>query len=270
MPIANEKRKEYQEADPYPHIIFEDFLESRAAEAALSEFPSPDSSDWNYYIHLNEKKLGKNARDSFPETIGAIIDELNSSRFIEFLTALTGIQGLFKDESLEGGGMHQIVPGGFLNVHADFTVHPHHQDWERRINVLVYLNKNWEDRYGGHLELWDKQMKACVKKVAPMFNRCVIFSTNADSYHGHPNPLATPSGFTRKSLALYYFTKTTTKARSTEYKSRPEDGILKRMGIYLDKMGLRYYDLLKRKLKFDDRTASRILKAVSGILSRKR
>ncbi|MGH2611796.1 MAG: 2OG-Fe(II) oxygenase, partial [Rhabdochlamydiaceae bacterium] len=76
---------------------------------------------------------------------------------------------------------------------------------DRRINVLVYLNKSWKDEYGGHFELWDRDMKNCVNKVPPTYNTMAIFSTTDFSYHGHPDPLQCPQDMSRKSLALYYY-----------------------------------------------------------------
>ena len=80
-------------------------------------------------------------------------------------------------------------------------------DLDRRVNVLIYLNKNWKEEYGGQLELWDKDMKKCKKKIVPIFNKMVIFSTNDFSNHGHPNPVTCPDNHSRKSIALYYFSK---------------------------------------------------------------
>jgi hypothetical protein len=92
-----------------------------------------------------------------------------------------------------------------LKVHADFNRHTRLQ-LDRRLNLLCYLNRDWREEYGGHLELWDREMKACVKRILPVFNRCVVFSTTDFSYHGHPDPLNCPKGWSRKSLALYYYT----------------------------------------------------------------
>jgi hypothetical protein len=100
--------------------------------------------------------------------------------------------------------MHQTTAGGYLDVHADFNVHPRTK-LLRRLNVLLYLNPGWRDDYGGELELWDRGMTRCVVRIAPLFNRCVVFTTSDESFHGHPHPLATPPGVTRKSLALYYY-----------------------------------------------------------------
>jgi 2OG-Fe(II) oxygenase superfamily len=260
LAMAARQRAAYRAADPYPHVTIDDFLHPAAAERALDEFPSPATPGWIHWAHLNESKIGKSDRQMFPPAIGAIVDELRSPRFIEFLTALTGIQGLFPDDTLQGGGIHQTVRGGFLNVHADFSVHPHHVDWQRRVNVLVYLNKHWRDEYGGHLELWDRSMRRCVRRVAPEFNRCVIFNTDCDSYHGHPDPLAVPDGLTRKSLALYYFSLAPhATVRATAYRPRPQDSPMRRLGIHLDALALGAYDAARRRFKFDDRVVSRVL-----------
>ena len=103
--------------------------------------------------------------------------------FLEFLESLTGIDGLIPDPYYEGGGLHPIVPGGFLKVHADFNWHKDLK-LDRRLNVIVYLNRNWKEEYGGHLELWNREMTRCERRVLPIFNRCVIFSTTDFSYHG--------------------------------------------------------------------------------------
>ena len=257
---------QYRSAEPFPHIVLEDFLTEESLKKALQEFPDVNSGDWIHYLHINEKKYGKNNPKQFGPAVRQVIDELNSPAFVSFLTRLTGIEGLFADPSLEGGGLHQSPRGGFLNIHADFNVHPHHRNWRRRMNALIYLNKDWQDSYGGHLELWDQAMKKCVEKVSPVLNRCVIFNTNEDAYHGHPLPLTCPENKTRKSIALYYFSKekNAPKVRSTEYRARPGDGI-KGVGIYLDKMLVRTYDAVKRRLDLSDDFASNSLKTIDRL-----
>ena len=132
---------------------------------------------------------------------------MNSVIFLEFLQKITSIkEKLIIDRDLNGGGLHQIKSGGMLKIHTDFSKHPT-LDLERRVNVLIYLNKNWEQAYGGDLELWDKEMKFCKKKILPAFNKMVIFSTNDFSNHGHPEPIICPKNVSRKSVALYYFSK---------------------------------------------------------------
>jgi hypothetical protein len=250
----------YRQAAPYQHIVLEGFLSENIAKAAMAEFPQLQESQWRPYSHINERKFSQTEPSSWGPTLQSILDELNSDRFVHFLEGLSGIDDLFADESLEGGGLHQSPRGGFLNIHADFTVHPKHQDWRRRVNLLLYLNEDWKPAYGGELELWSTDMKRCERKVAPVGNRVVVFTTNADSFHGHPDPLTCPKDMSRRSLALYYFTKEDRPlVRSTEYRARPGEGA-KAALIGLDKYVLRAYDWSKRHLGVSDTLIEPILR----------
>lgn len=258
--IFEEYAADYQQADPYPHAQFDGFLETWAAKKAMESFPAVKDDGWIHYIHVNEKKHGLNKMDLIPEFIQDVIRELNSETFVAALSTLTGIEGLKADPSLEGGGLHQSQRGGYLNIHADFTVHPHKRNWRRRVNLLVYLNEGWQPEYKGDLELWTRDMKECRQKISPVFNRVVIFNTDEDSYHGLPEPIQCPEGMTRKSIALYYFTeeKTTPKKRATNYRARPGDGI-KSFFIWLDKQLIWAYNTLKGWLGINDDFVSKVL-----------
>ena len=150
------------------------------------------------------EEAGTLDRDAYERNARWLLYQLNSSVFVNFLEELTGVGGLIPDPHFEGGGLHQIERGGFLKIHADFNRHPK-LNLDRRLNLLLYLNEDWKDDYGGHLELWDREVARCVKRIAPVFNRCVVFTTTDFSFHGHPEPLACPPAVTRKSLALYYY-----------------------------------------------------------------
>jgi hypothetical protein len=254
----------YRRAQPYPHAVFDNFADPAVARELLAEFPPVEADTWTNYTHVNERKFGRSERASFPPAIGAVVDELNAPPFIAWLERLTGISGLRADPGMEGGGLHQSRRGGHLNIHADFTGHPRHPSWRRRVNVLLYLNDGWQPEWGGDLELWSRDMRQCVQRVAPLFNRALIFNTEPDSFHGHPDPIACPEGVTRKSLALYYFTEERAPfvVRSTEYRPRPGDGA-KRIAIWADKLAVRAYDKVKRRFGLDDRFASRVLRLLS-------
>jgi Rps23 Pro-64 3,4-dihydroxylase Tpa1-like proline 4-hydroxylase len=202
----------YQENNPFPHIVIDNFLPRRIAEKLLKKFPLKESDiwlDWKERDLVNQPKkqgIGHASRligsDSF---VLDLLGEMNSFTIVNFLEQLTGIEKLLVDHTFLGGGLHQTLPGGKLNIHSDFTYH-RNLDVYRRINLLLFLNKNWSPGYGGALELWDADMEKCVHTIQPDFNRCVIFNTGADSYHGHPAPLSCPDNITRKSIALYYYT----------------------------------------------------------------
>ncbi len=251
---------QYQAASPYPHAQFDGFLEGWAAREAMEAFPPVKGAGWIHYVHVNEKKHGLNKIEAIPDFLQQVIRELNSDAFVAELSQLTGIKGLKADPTLEGGGLHQSQRGGYLNIHADFTVHPHKRNWRRRVNLLIYLNEGWEAHYKGDLELWDRDMKACRRKISPVFNRCVIFNTDEDSYHGLPEPIQCPEDMTRKSIALYYFTEEqeAPRRRSTNYRARPGDGI-KSFFIYLDKQLVNVYSNLKSVLGINDDFVSKVL-----------
>lgn len=261
----DELSKKYQGASPYPHIVLENFLDPEVLDTCIAEFNKLNESDgWINYKHYNEDKRGLNKIDLLPDTIRATINELNSPAFLKWLSAITGIQNLQKDDGLEGGGIHQSGKGGYLNIHADFTVHPHHHNWQRRVNVLVYLNPDWKEEWGGKLELWDKQMKACEEKILPVFNRCVIFNTDADSYHGHPEPMTCPENVHRRSIALYYYTvEANPYRRATYYQTRPGEGNKKLM-VGLDNAMVSLYTNIKGRLGANDKVVSNLLKLFSG------
>ncbi|MGH6811797.1 MAG: 2OG-Fe(II) oxygenase [Methylocella sp.] len=202
--IAASGPGEYVSAEPYPHIVIDGFFDELVLNAVLAEFPGPKDTIWGLHDWPEEIKLHSKHERDIPPFARQFLYALNSASFLEFLERLTGIQKLIGDPYFEGGGLHQIMPGGKLAIHADFNKHGTYE-LSRRLNLLVYLNKYWKDEFGGHFELWDRGMTRMVKRVAPIFNRIVIFTTSRYSYHGHPDPLTCPRDMTRKSLALYYY-----------------------------------------------------------------
>lgn len=223
--LAETHGNRYRSNQPFPHIVLDDFAPRACLQDVLAEFPSPARPDWDQLRHKNSKKLALNDLGKMGETTRGLLNEFNSSPFVSFLEQLTGIAGLIPDPHFTGGGLHQIEPGGFLRVHADFNWHERLR-LDRRINLLLYLNENWKPEYGGDLELWNADMTRAEQKISPVFNRCVVFSTTEISFHGHPDPLRCPADMSRKSIALYYYTngrpaEEVAKPHSTLYQERP-------------------------------------------------
>lgn len=255
---------DYAAAEPYPHIVLDDVLHPEALAAVLREFDAISTGSWTNYLHLNERKYANTRPDTWGPTLRTVADAFTSERFVAFLSQLTGIPGLMADDSMDGGGLHRSMAGGFLNVHADFTAHHSKPGWHRRVNLLLYLNPDWQPEWGGELELWSADMSRCVSKVAPIANRVLLFTTDERSYHGHPDVLRFPEGLARQSMALYYFTQDTSlHARATDYRARPGDGG-RRALIYIDKKALQVYDVLKRRFRISDGAASRALGWLGG------
>jgi hypothetical protein len=261
--------RQYAENTPLPHVFLGDFLDADVAGAIAQEFPRAHTESWIQYKHHNENKLGMAKRELFPSRLGRVTDELNSPRFVAWLSQLTGIPGLIADPTMEGGGLHQSARGGFLNLHTDFSHHHYHKNWRRRLNLILYLNDGWQAAWGGAIEFWDSGMKQCFSKYPPRLNHAVIFNTDDRCFHGFPEPLSCPEIETRKSLALYYYTveqDSKAAARSTNYRARPTDSVAESAMIWLDKTAVDLYSRAKVRFGFSDEWASRIL----GVISRKK
>lgn len=205
--VAEKYATQYQNNPPFANIYFDNFFDPTFLQNVLGEFPNVEKlKDKIHYSNPNENKLATKGENQFGEHTKGLVHFLNSEPFLDFLQTLTGIkETLIPDPYFEGGGFHEIKPEGFLKIHVDFHQH-RRMKLSRRLNLLVYLNTDWEESYGGHFELWERDMSQCAVKILPLFNRVALFSTTGDSWHGHPNPLTCPPDRSRKSLALYYYT----------------------------------------------------------------
>jgi len=210
--LATQYHEKYISAKPFPHITIDNFLSLHILDKIIEEFPPYDAKlDWRRNLSKTDNakvaqinKLGFNDERKLKNHLRQLFWELNSSEFLKFLEKLTGIQNLISDPHMVGGGIHQSLPGAILRVHADFNIHPLF-NLDRRLNFLLFLNKDWKEEYCGDIELWSEDMKNCEHRIAPIANRCVIFNTSEKSFHGHPHPLKCPEGMTRKSVAMYYY-----------------------------------------------------------------
>jgi hypothetical protein len=250
----------YRVASPFPNIVIDDVLVPAAFDKAVAEFPGIDDPFWKGYVHVNETKYSHTQPDVWGATLHDVAQEFCSPAFVGFLERLTGIENLKPDWTMDGGGLHQTLRGGHLNIHADFTTHHTHENWARRVNILLYLNEEWPDEWGGKLELWDKDMTACQARVTPAGNRMLVFTTDVDTFHGHPDGLTCPPDVARRSMALYYFTEEESAVRrSTNYQARPEESVMKKAAIAADRTALDYYDRAKRRLGISDERVQRVL-----------
>ena len=211
--VTEKEINEYRQAQPFPHIVIDDFLPPSLLNGVIDDFRNYNNWGWdnsNYSKDHQVKKFfspwNNDGDTTLPINTKLILNYFNSPDVINMLEELTGIKGLIADPTLLGGGMHKIDSGGKLSIHADSRKHAISGNY-RRLNLLVYLNKDWNKEWGGSLQLWDKDMTTMVQDIQPLFNRVVIFNTGADTYHGHPHPLNTPNDMSRISLALYYYTK---------------------------------------------------------------
>jgi Rps23 Pro-64 3,4-dihydroxylase Tpa1-like proline 4-hydroxylase len=222
-------RRQYADATPFPFVRIENFLEPSFATTVAAAYPAFEEAQrqgMTFNAVNEQKKVQITDTRLFPDPVARLNEALASTEFLSDLSYITGIPDLLADEELNGGGIHITGPGGRLDVHVDFN-YLESRKLHRRINILIYLNPVWEERWGGHIQLWDRDVKTCRHSFAPSFNRCVIFETSQISFHG-VTPIATTSPYPRLSFAGYYYTRETPgnwagNVHSTVFKARPEE-----------------------------------------------
>lgn len=213
---------QYQSGKPFHYIGIDDFLPLAVAEKVREEALKAGEKAPEHMSPQEHLKTSYNP-EQLPLYTRALFAALNSPAMLKFLEEMTGIPNLIPDPYYKGAGIHRTNNGGYLGIHADFN---QHKDMmlERRLNLLVYLNPDWKEEYGGSFEVWTEDMKTKVAGYAPVMNRMCCFSTSSNSYHGNPEPVNHPDGDPRLSIALYYYTATwdgTKVAHSTLFRPRP-------------------------------------------------
>lgn len=204
---------DWPDAKPFPHVVIDDFFEPAFAREIASEFPPFESDVWHRYSNAIELKRTCNSWNAFGPATYRAFSRLCSPDFVELLRmSIHADYPLYADHGLHGGGLHAHSAGGRLNVHLDYAKHPK-LGLARRLNLLVYLNPDWQEEWGGHLGLYEQSPVqigpgALSRSIAPVFNRAVLFDT-VGSWHGLPQPIACPEGQVRKSMAVYYMTEPT-------------------------------------------------------------
>ena len=214
----------YVSAKPFPHIVLDNFFNEDVLKKIMDEFPDNlDKIGLDSDSDPQKRKFALNDFSKFGANTQNLLNFTNSLKFLNFINKISGIkEPLVSDPYFLGGGLHEIKNGGYLNIHSDFNKH-HITNLDRRINVLIYLNPNWKKDYGGSLELWDRDIKKCVTKINPIFNRMVIFDTTDYSFHGNPDPINHPDKqVSRKSIALYYYSNGRPKEEISGIKDKPQ------------------------------------------------
>lgn len=260
-------RQEFRSAKPYPHIVIENFLQEDFLREVVGSYPN-FSQAWeeakgtrDAFVALNERyKLQVTDSNRFPEPVRRLHEALASQAFLDDLSYITGIPNLLADPEMRGGGMHMTGPRGRLDVHIDFN-YDKKAKLHRRLNILLYLNDDWKETWGGAVELWDRDVKHCVRSLPPTLNRCMIFETSEISYHG-VEPVTCPEGVARKSFAGYYYTREAPEnwdgtIHSTNFKPRPNE--------YLRNAVLGRFESMGRRMYYRYRQAERLIKRIGGV-----
>lgn len=248
---------EFDQARPFRHLVMDDFFDADFAQRLLDEFPPFDTQR---AMNENGEVGAKCVFENLPElgrSCRRLDDVIRSEAFLEWLSRLTGIDGLTYDPYYFGGGTHENRHGQDLDPHVDFNKHPK-TGLHRRLNLIVYLNHDWDDAWGGAIEFHkDPRLPPDqneIRYVSPRFNRAVLFETTFWSWHGFER-ISLPEGDvdprSRKSVALYFYSKTRPKAEqakphSTIYVERPipdsirpgevlDEGDFQRLRVLIDR-----------------------------------
>ncbi len=222
---GREAAETYRARKPYPYGCFDNFIDPSILDRVRQEIRTLPEAE-TFFNSPQEKLKSSYQPERLPFYTRSLFYALNSRSFLAYLEELTGIEGLIPDPYFAGGGIHVVSNGGHLDIHADFNHHGK-LNLERRINVLIYLNKDWREEWGGSFEVWNKEMTEKVASFVPLFNRMCCFNTGSTTWHGNPEPVAHPDGEPRMSIALYYYTATwdeSRKGHSTLFKPRPDTG----------------------------------------------
>lgn len=193
---------------PFDYAVIDNFLPVSIAKALSCEFPDYDHPMWFSYDNAIENKKTCNHWDRFPKYTYQFFMDVLSAPVITAIEKMLAVDNLVGDAGLHGGGWHIHRRGGKLNIHKDYSLHPK-TGMERKVNLIVYLTEDWEDQWGGALELWTHNSEQGCPEILHStipckFNRAVLFNTSQNSWHGLPSPLKCPAGVFRKSLAVYY------------------------------------------------------------------
>lgn len=224
---TEELRDRFLGARPFRYLVIDDFLVGTVVDSMVREFPHPQQKDMiNEYGDPSLKHTVTNVRG-----IGGVYLEIDdmvaSTEFGALLEKITGIRDLIYDPSYYGGGTHNNLSGQGMDPHVDFNLLdiPQLGTFHRRINAILYLNNDWREEYGGNLDLhsnpWEPTTDKIIR-VVPIKNRLVIFETNEVSWHGFlPVKSGIPHGVSRKSFAIYMYTK-----------ERPKEEVRPRHGTF--------------------------------------
>lgn len=205
-------RERFFGGSPFPHLVLDNVFDTRYLVRIHEEIPEPQSSIWTSWGSGGEEscntfnsKRGISSLLLLGEATCHFLRCLNTEEFVTDVCAITGEPILSVDHTFNGGGLHCTGRGGRLRVHADKVRHPRPALFDQAVNLILFVQPHWREEYGGQLEFWSKDAGEKCISISPMFNRLVLFRSDRESFHGHPEPLRCPEGMYRSSLAVYYY-----------------------------------------------------------------
>jgi Rps23 Pro-64 3,4-dihydroxylase Tpa1-like proline 4-hydroxylase len=208
---APQIRQEFQQARPFRHVVIDNFLDASRCEALLRDFPAfEDRNAMNEFGRVGQKAVVEQVSQISP-FYAEFYRYINSTGFLAAMSELTGIPQLLADATLFGGGTHENLHGQSLDNHVDFNIDERRM-LHRRVNLLIYLNREWDESWGGAIELHSDPRNPQLdeyRSILPLFNRAVLFETNEYSWHGF-RTIRLPADkrhLSRKSFSIYLYTR---------------------------------------------------------------
>lgn len=283
-------RASFEAAEPFRFLVVDDFLDPGYCQELIRQFPAFDREH-----ALNEfGEVGRKAVFQELPKIGPAYQRfdqmLRSREFLRFVGEITGIPKLLYDPDYVGGGTHENLEGQELDPHVDFNYHPRTRR-HRRLNLILFLNPEWEPAWGGSLELhrnpWLPSAENPIQAVVPAANRCVLFETSEHSWHGFSRIQLPPEkrSLSRRSIAVYFYTRQrpateTAPDHATVYVQRPlpphvapghtlTEGDVQEIRELFARRDQQLRFLYKRELKFsallDDIIRSPVYRLAAGV-----
>ena len=209
---------EFKRAEPFENIVIDNFLSQDYIDKIEKEFPDNFDTWYNYNNPL-EKKYAFDNINTLKPNLKNLFYILSTNTVIDIFKEISGIKSLEYDEFLHGAGIHAHPQGGKLAIHLDYEKHPI-SGKERRLNLILYLNKFWNEEWNGETELWNEDVSKCIKKSKIKYNSCLVFRTNDISWHGLPEPIKCPNDVFRKTLAYYYISPLESKGTKNKVGSQ--------------------------------------------------
>ena len=195
----------YIKAQPYSHLVIDDLFAPEILERLIAEFPQAKERDWLVWDTQHEFKTTSKGINGLSLFTQMFCLWFNSPEVIKIVEQITDIDNLVGDPLFHGAGLHEMYRDGWLEMHADYTRH-FSLPLMRRLNILIYLNRDWNDNWGGELVMENPGDPQSHVSHPPLFNRTIIFPTTSKTFHGVPQPLSCPSDRSRQLLSIYYWT----------------------------------------------------------------
>jgi hypothetical protein len=227
---------EYTNSKPFEHVVIPNFFRPDVAERIYAQFPHPDDTWFKYDNPFEGKCIFNTFKPEDP--MKSVIDSLYTPEFLQYMSSISGIEKLESDPHLNAGGLHAYTRNGMSGVHLDYTIHPI-TGKERRLSIMVYMSKDWDESWGGNLKMWDENLENDVTLKHSLWNTALIFRTNGKAYHGFPEPIKCPEGAWRKVIGIYYVTDPTKESlenprRNAHYFAEPGKPVHENMQKLLD------------------------------------